>query len=306
MATKKTDTASTPSETTALATSAPSSMARADILGGLDVGVTGLEEADASDFRLASITLNFNGLVNGEVPPKSVWVNTVTETTSKTKRLALLVLHKSRAWTEFVQGEGTKRRCSSWDTVTGTMEDGTTRACAGCPDAQWRMENGKRTRRCGDVHNVVAMERDTGELVMLRAKKTAMDPWKSFLNKFFLGKRVVGGQRSNIPLFAFETQLSAEMIASKSGNYAVPVFEVARDEKGEPKVLPVEEIQFLAETARGVRELYLDRVREVADASDGHETAAADDTSFEFGANAGDRFADASKTAPTETETRFG
>jgi hypothetical protein len=305
MASKKSND-TTPSETTALATSTPSSMARADILGGIDVGVTGLEEADASDFRLASITLNFNGMIDGEVPPKSVWVNTVTEKTEKTKRLVLLVLHKSRAWTEFVQGEGTKRRCSSWDNVTGTMEDGTTRACVGCPDAQWRMENGKRTRRCGDVHNVVAMERDTGELVMLRAKKTAMDPWKAFLNKYFLGKRVVNGARSNIPLFAFETQMSAEMIANKSGNYAVPVFEVVRDEKGEPKVLPVEEIQFLAETARGVRELYLDRVREVADASDGHDSAATEDTSFEFGANGGDRFVDASKGAQPETETRFG
>jgi hypothetical protein len=149
------------------------------------------------------------------------------------------------------------------------------------------------------------MERDTQELVMLRAKKTAMDPWKAFLNKYFLGKRVVNGARSNIPLFAFETQLSAEMIANKSGNYAVPVFDVVRDEKGEPRVLPVEEIQFLAETARGVRELYLDRVREVADASDGHDSAT-EDTSFEFGANGGDRFADASKGAPAETETRFG
>jgi hypothetical protein len=303
MANKKSND-STPSETTALATSTPSSMARADILGGLDIGVTGLEEADASDFRLASITLNFNGMIGGEVPPKSVWVNTVTERMEKTKRLVLLVLHKSRAWTEFVQGEGTKRRCSSWDTVTGTMEDGTTRACAGCHDAQWRLENGKRTRRCGEIHNVVAMERDTGELVMLRAKKTAMDPWKAFLNKFFLGKRVVNGARSNVPLFAFETQLSAEMIANKSGNYALPVFEIARDENGDPKVLPTDEIRYLAETARGVRQLYLDRVREVADMADGHDSAATEDTSFEFGAN-GDRFADASKGAQPETATRF-
>lgn len=304
MASKKTDTPPTTTETTALATSAPSALARPDILGGLDLGVTGLEEADASDFRLASITLNFNGMIDGEVPPKSVWVNTVTEKTEKTKKLVLLVLHKSRAWTEFVQGEGTKRRCSSWDTVTGTLEDGTTRACAGCPDSQWRMENGKRTRRCGDVHNVVAMERDTQELVMLRAKKTAMDPWKGFLNKYFLGKRVVNGARSNVPLFAYETVVSAEMIASKSGNYAVPVFEVVRNEKGEPKVLPAEELQFLAETARGVRELYLDRVREVADGADGHDGAASEgDTSFEYGANAGDRFADKPQA---ESATRFG
>lgn len=290
------------SESTALATSTPSALARADILEGLDLGVTGLEETDASDFRLASITLNFNGMIGGEVPPKSVWVNTVTEQTAKEKTVALLVLHKSRAWTEFVQGEGTKRRCSSWDSKTGTMEDGTERPCAGCPDAQWRMENGKRTRRCGEIHNVVAYERDTGELVMLRAKKTGMDPWKAFLNKFFLGKRVVGGKRSDVPLFAFETKLGSEMIASKSGNYAVPTFDVVRNEKGEPKVLPAEELRFLAETARGVRELYLDRVREVAEREEGHEAAA--DTSFDYGANGGDRFADKGEVAATET--RFG
>ena len=186
---------------------------------------------------------------------------------------------------------------------TGTMEDGSTRACEGCPDAQWRMENGKRSRRCGEVHNIVGLERGSGELVMLRAK-TAMDPWKAFLNKFFLGKRVVGGQRSNVPLFAFETKLGSEMIASKSGNYAVPVFDVVRDAKGEPKVLEPDDLRFLAETARGVREICLDRVREVAEGADGHD-GAADDTSFEFGANVGDdRFAD--KGEPAATETRFG
>lgn len=289
-------------ESTALAVGTPSALARADILEGLDLGVTGLEETDASDFRLASITLNFSGMIGGDVPPKSVWVNTVTEETAKEKVVTLLVMHKSRAWTEFVQGEGTKRRCTSWDSETGTMEDGTTRPCKGCPDAAPRLENGKRTRRCGEVHNIVGIEKGTGEFVMIRAKKTGLEPWIAFLNKFFLFKRVVNGKREHVPLFAFETKLASEMVSGKNGTYAVPTFDVVRNENGEPKVLPKDEVLFFRETARGVRELYLDRVREVAEREEGHEAA---DTSFDYGAN-GDRFADASKTAPAETETRFG
>lgn len=296
--------AKTEATSTALATSTPSALAAADILDGMDFGVTGLEEADSSDFRLASILINFGGLVKGEQVPKTAWFNTLTEKWSKDVEVVLLVLHKSRAWTEFVQGEGTKRRCSSWDRITGTMEDGTVRPCQGCPDAQWRMEGGKRTRRCGEVHNVVAMERLSSELVMLRVKKTAMDPWVTFLNKFFLGKRVMNGARTNVPLFAYTTKLSAKMEQNGANAYAVPVFDAVLDESGKPVVMSREEMQFLAETARGVRELYLDRVREVAEREEGHE--AAGDTSFEFGANGGDRFTDASKAAPAETETRFG
>lgn len=308
-ATTKTDTAPTASENAALATPTPSALVGTDVLGGLDLGgTTGLEETDASDFRLASITLNFSKKIGDDVPPKSAWVNTVTEEVSKDKTVVLLVLHKSRAWSEFVQGEGTKRHCSSWDMKTGTMENGTQRPCEGCPDAQWRTENGKRSRRCGEIHNVVALERATGDLVMIRAKKTGLDPWKTFLNKFFLGKRVVDGKRTNVPLFAFETKLSAETQESKSGTYAVPVFDLVRDANGRPNVLAPEELRYFAETARGVRELYLDRVREVADGDDAHSDAGAADTSFEYGANAGDRFADPNKadSKAIETETRFG
>lgn len=294
--------AKTEATSTALTTSTPSALAAADILDGMDFGVTGLEEADSSDFRLASILINFGGLVKGEQVPKTAWFNTLTEKWSKDVEVVLLVLHKSRAWTEFVQGEGTKRRCSSWDRITGTMEDGTVRPCQGCPDAHWRMEGGKRTRRCGEVHNVVAMERSSSELVMLRVKKTAMDPWVTFLNKFFLGKRVMNGARTNVPLFAYTTKLSAKMEQNGANAYAVPVFDAVLDESGKPVVMSREEMQFLAETARGVRELYLDRVREVAEREEGHDAAA--DTSFEFGANGGDRFAD--KGEPAVTETRFG
>lgn len=300
--TKKGAAAAAPAtESTALAMTDPSALAHADILGGMNFDVTGLEETDASDFRLASILQNFGGLVNKEQVPKKAWFNTVTEEVKPEHELVLLVLHKSRAWTEFVQGEGTKRRCTSWDGVTGTMESGAERPCQGCPDAQWRMEGGKRTRRCGEVHNIVAADRRSNDLVMLRAKKTSIDPWKTFLNKFFLGKRVVEGKRSHVPLFAYVTKLGGEMQESNGNSFGVPVFDVLKNDKGEPIVLPHDELRFYAETARGVKELYLDRVREVADKVDSADGAdGAIDASFEYGANAakGDPFADAGRSQP--------
>jgi hypothetical protein len=309
----KTETASAPttSESTALAATAASSLAHADLLGGIDLGgTTGLEEADQSDFRLGGITLNYSALVNGAQYPKTMWVNTLTEQAAAELVLVLLVMHKSRVWSQFVQGEGTKRFCSSWDSKIGTLtETGETRKCEGCPDAQWRSEGGKRVPpKCGEVRNVVAIDRATNDLVMLRVKRTAMDPWKTFLNKFFLSKRLLAnGKRENMPLFVYETKLSAKMETSNGNAWAVPVFDLVLDGAG-PKVLPAEEIHLFAETARGVREIYLERVREVADHDDG-AAGEAGDTSFEFGANGGDRFADTSKTDSAraiETETRFG
>lgn len=257
----------------------------AGVLGDDDLGgVTGLEEADSSDIRLASLVFNFGGLdKNGDQIPKNRFFNTVEETVTEKAKVALLVLHKSRAWTEFVQGEGTKRRCSSWDGKTGKTDEGVERKCDGCPDYTWRTVDGKRTRRCTDVHNVVGIDRESGQPVMLKFKKTSLDPWKSYLNKFFLGKRVVGGERKNYPLFAFETIVGLKMEKNGANAFAVPVFE-----KGE--VLSGDEIRSHAENARAFREIYLDRVvRQVAEQE--HEGAGdAPDTSFDT-----DKFADDAK-----------
>lgn len=262
-----------------------------DALDGLDVGVTGLEEVDSSERRIAGLVLNFTGLVDGNQPPKNHLVNTVTEEVSKEKTLVLLTLHKSKQYTEFVQGEGTKRRCSSWDGVVGTMEDGRSRRCAGCPDAEWRKDaSGKSSRNCGDVHNIVALDRATNDLLMIRAKKTALDPWKAYLNKYFLGKRTLpDGRKADMPLFAFETRLSGKMEQKNGSAYAIPVFEPVMGEDRNPAVLPRAEVQLYLETAKGVREMYLDRVREVAestDAADGGAPSGGGDVSFDFGANA--------------------
>lgn len=266
-------------------------LATMDALDGLDVGVTGLEEVDSSERRIAGLVLNFTGLVDGNQPPKNHLVNTVTEEVSKEKTLVLLTLHKSKQWTEFVQGEGTKRRCSSWDGLIGTMEDGRSRKCAGCPDAAWRRDAaGKSSRNCGDVHNIVAIDRATNDLLMIRAKKTALEPWKGYLNKYFLGKRTLSdGRKVDMPLFAFETRLTGKMEQKNGAAYAIPVFEPVADAKGNPTPLPRAEVQVYLETAKGVREMYLDRVREVAESTDAAEGGSSPDdggdTTFEFGAN---------------------
>lgn len=266
-------------------------LAQSDELAGVldgDIEITGLEEVDSSDIKLAALVWNFGGLDRaGDQIPKNRFFNTVDETVSDRKRVALLVLHKSRAWTEFVQGEGTKRRCTSWDGVVGKMEDGTERRCAGCPDYEWKTVNGKRGRNCSDVHNVVAIDRETNQPVMVRFKKTSIEPWKSYLNKHFIGRRVVGGKRTNYPLFGFETQLSLRMEKNGANAFAVPVLERGA-------VLSREEIAQHAESARVFREVYLDReVKQVAE----QEHEAPVDTSFDV-----DQFAEpASASADTES-----
>ena len=83
---------------------APSAMARADILGGLDLGVTGLEEADASDFRLASITLNFWDDRWRGAAEERVGEHGHRGRRPRTRSSSSWSCTQSRAWTEFVQG----------------------------------------------------------------------------------------------------------------------------------------------------------------------------------------------------------
>jgi hypothetical protein len=283
-------------ENNALATGTLAALSR-DELEGMSVDMTGLEDISADDFRLASLVWNLGGIdeKTNQERPKTMLFNTLTEESVKSADLALLVLHKSRQWAEFVQDKGTVRRCSSWDNIEGRTESGQVRKCAGCPDYGWqRGPDGKNKRNCGDVHNVVASDLEHGgELVMLRLKKTGLDPWKTYLNKHFLGKRVVNGARTHYPLFTFKTKLSLKLEKNGSNAYALPVFE-----RGE--VLSGADIAFCLETARGVQELYLDRVREVAESTDSE--GGADDTGFDYGANA-KGFID-TKAEP-ETATRF-
>ena len=274
-----------------------------DALDGMELDFTGLEGIGAEDFRLATLVWNVERIdpqSRETTCRKKDFLNTVTEEAKDKVNLVLLVLHKSKVWSEFVDNKKTVH-CSSWDGIIGTTQTGTQRPCEGCPDAQWTQVNGKPTRRCDDVHNVVASDLNAGgDLVMLRMKSSSLGPWKTFLNKYFLGKRVVQGKRTHYPLFAFPVAITLRMEAKPGVTpYAVPVFSIPCDESGKPIPLSIDEVQAHADNARGIKELYLDRVRKVADDA---EKSSADDTGFDFGANA-KGFID-TKAEP-ETATRF-
>jgi hypothetical protein len=281
MATKKSGSEATAIQTTAAA--GPSSSLAlvqsdelAGVLDGVDLGTDGLEETDASDIRIAALAFNTNIVdAAGDPIPKNRFFDTVSEEVSAKKRLVLLTVHKSNAYTSFVDGQGTKIHCRSWDRVTGEMDGGKTRPCNGCPDKAWRQDpGGKRTRNCADVANVVALDLEDKQPKVIRFKKTSQKPWKDYLNKHFLGKRIVNGKRVNLPLFAVETEIGLEMVKGKSGSYATPTFDRGR-------TLERDEILFFAEQSKGARE-YMDRVRDVADGAEKHEgDAPVADASFD-------------------------
>jgi hypothetical protein len=213
---------------------------------------TGLEEVDSSDRKFPSYVWNYKGEdSDGKSVDQTNFFNTVTETQKPKLHLAVLGLHKSRAWSAF-DGEKTVTHCRSWDSVTGTKSDGSTRSCKGCPDYAWsEQSNGKRGRNCGDIQNVYAEDLETGEVVRLRFRKTSLKPWGAYLNKNFLGKRkVAGGALTDYPLFAFRTEVTLGIEKSGTNRYAVPVFE-----RGE--VLAKADIVRHNESAKGLRELIL-------------------------------------------------
>lgn len=287
------------SESTGLATSTSSGLTTpadsallASMLDGLDVGTGGLGEIDEADFRLAAKIWNFKGEIDGEPVSPTTFFDTVQETAKKELDLAFLDLHKTNLWSEFIDGK-TVRKCSSADRVMGQMDDGTERPCKGCPDAEWRNVDGKRTRRCGPVYNVISMERDTQQPCVLRFKRTSLKAIQSHLQKHHIGKLVVLGQRKNVPLFSLGVKLSLKLTGEKN-KYAVPVLE-----RGE--VLGREEVAAHADSAKFYRENILGVMAAVEKIDERHDSGAdvgADPASFEFGANdakprgGSDRFVD--------------
>src|SRR5699024_4271960 len=115
---------------------------------------------DNEDIKISARVFNMKGKDErtGRAIPIDTFYDTVDETMHDTIDATLLSLHKTNAWTEYDENEGaTKTHCKSFDRITGTMADGTQRACKGCPDAEWRMIDGKRKRNCGPIYNVVGL-----------------------------------------------------------------------------------------------------------------------------------------------------
>ena len=186
----------------------------------------GLDQVDGDDLQIAVKVFNMKRVDpdTKRATPPDVFFDTVTESTQDEVDAVLTYLHKTNEWREYDESEGrSKVRCRSFDRVTGTLEDGTSRACQNCPDANWQTIEGKRTRRCGPVYNVYAVEKETRAPFVIRFKRSSLRPFKQYLNRYFIGKRIVKGRRANYPLYAYETKLSLRM--SDDGKYALPVFQ---------------------------------------------------------------------------------
>lgn len=229
---------------TDLAKSSPSSSALAfgssfdDLFGDLpaDEIVTGLEEADSSDFKFRLKVMNFKGkLKTGKACPVDAFFDTQSEEAQESIDAHFLSLHKSREWREYNEKESRSViKCRSMDGVEGVLEDGRVRSCKGCPDYEWHQTaEGKRKRNCSDVYNLVGVESvvnekgegiSLGEFFLVRFKKTALAPLKQYLSANFLNKRrLPGGKLAHMPFYAFGTRVHLKV--ADNGNYSTPVFE---------------------------------------------------------------------------------
>ncbi len=272
-----------------------------EILGDDDVDVTGTEEMGQEDVRLPTWLLNSKkeDKETGRACPDDVFWNSLSETGKERLRLVVLANHKSRLWRESNANDELVIRCRSWDGVTGTMEDGTERPCAGCADYQWHRdpETGRRTRRCTDVHNILAMDRETREIGVLKVKKTALRGWKEYYQRYFHKKRqrtitdANGKTRTvivDVPFFAAETIVEAEKRTGNGYTWYVPRFTFGG-------ALSKEEILSAAEFVKAHLADYLDRAEKTDDDdADEPESSAAstthDDADF-IDAEVGDDFA---------------
>ena len=255
---------------------------------GFDFGDDGLSEADRDDIKIAAKVFNFKGVdkTTGNKIPEDVFFDTVDETVKERVDAAFLDLHKTNLY-QVYNNELSKNEkiCSSFDRVTGTMkETGVERPCKGCPDAEWRNEGNKRVRNCGPVYNIFAIDRETQLPFVVRFKRSSMPEIKSYLQKHFIGRRVMaGGKRLNYPLFAFQTELKCRM--SSDGKYALPVFT-----RGD--VLSADEIRAHAESQKFVRENMLAMINRAEEQVEQNEKP---DTTFDtdkFAAEEGKDFVD--------------
>lgn len=229
---------------------------------------TGLEEVDATDIRIASWGFNKTkkNPETGRPYNKDEFVNSITGETRTVLRLALIDMKKTREWADYDAASGvTEVHCKSWDSQTGTMTDGRTRQCKGCPDFEWKKDaNGKPKRNCTEVQVVLAEDRDDRQPVIVRFKSTALKPWRNYFNHTFLNK-VIGNRRVTLPLFIAESTVKLELIEKGGNTWAEPRFEVASDEQGQIVPFSADELRYYKETLRAYRELHGDDVRRAAE-----------------------------------------
>lgn len=264
----------------------------------------GLGQVDADDIKIPVYVLNMKGKgADGRALPIDEYYNTVDETSKRTVNAAFLHLHKSHLYSKWNNAEKrTEIFCRSYDRVTGTwVADGHLRPCKGCPDFEWRRDaDGKRTRNCGPVYNMFAIDRDDSMPFVVRYKRTSLPVIKSHLQRHHIGRRIAKvkdpatgetkTERLNYPLQVFAVTMEAEISDSKGDAYAVPTLQRGA-------VLAAEEIASLTESARTLRESVLPilmHVEKVAAERGEGDDSGGGDTSFEpnkYAADEGKDFA---------------
>lgn len=245
------------------------------------VGLDGLEDVGGEDVKLAALLWNMRGKgKDGRTLTKDVLFNTITEETAESVDVVFLLSRKTKRWDSFDNAlDKTIVHCTSDDRVHGRMTDGTTRACHKCPDDGWHTSpEGKPMRKCGEVHNVVGIERLTQRPLMVRFKKTALKPWRQHLMAHHWGATVreIEGEkkRANVPLFCYATRVSLKM--SDNGNYALPVFDRVPqgvDGQGEPThLMPIDEIKAYGQHAKDFVEVMGEMMANADAQSSKHDT----------------------------------
>ena len=192
------------------------------------MAIDGMEDVGGEDLKLAVKLWNMKGLdSNAKAYPKDVFFDTISEETCETIETVMLLTQKSNRWDEFDNAQDkTIVFCTSEDRITGMMRaDNSTRPCKSCPDRGWfKDEKGDPKRKCGEVHTVVALERASQRPFLIRFKKTALKPFRTYVMRHHWGARVAAdGSRKNVPLFAYSMTLSLAM--DPGGLYAIPVLE---------------------------------------------------------------------------------
>lgn len=254
-----------------------------DELGGAELDADdGLGEVSGEDIRVATYTLNAKRIgANGRQIPADVYFDTLGEQVHEHVDAVFLSLHKTNLWSSYNQTENrTEVHCRSQDRKTGTLADGRTRPCLGCPDAEWKYDEakGKRLRRCSPVYNVVSLDRGSQQLFVIRFKRTSLSIIKTHLQKHHIGRRVLRGRHVNYALYAFNVRLTGKM-AGPNANHAVPIID-------KQSVVTEAELRLYAETVAAINAQAASVIEQVdrsdADDSDGG------DASFDPGRFAGD------------------